>query len=61
MIDGAMGTMIQRHRLEEDDFCGTEFTGHAKNLKGNNDLLTITQPHIIYDIHKVPIAFLFDL
>lgn len=56
-----MGTMIQRHRLEEDDFCGTEFTGHAKNLKGNNDLLTITQPHIIYDIHKVPIAFLFDL
>lgn len=53
IIDGAMGTMIQRHRLEEEDFRNAELAGHQKNLKGNNDLLSITQPDIIYNIHKV--------
>ncbi len=48
-----MGTMIQRHRLEEEDFRNSELTDHGKNLKGNNDLLSITRPEIIYDIHYV--------
>ena len=52
IIDGAMGTMIQRHTLEEPDFRGDRFRDHNKNLKGNNDLLSITQPRIIIDIHK---------
>ncbi len=53
IIDGAMGTMIQRHKLEEEDFRMERFKDHDKNLKGNNDLLVITQPRIIIDIHKV--------
>lgn len=53
LIDGAMGTMIQRYKLEEDDFRGTEFKDHAKSLKGNNDLLSLTRPEIISEIHKV--------
>ncbi len=52
ILDGAMGTMIQRHTLTEDDFRGNEYKDHSKNLKGNNDLLSVTQPDIIYDIHK---------
>ncbi|KAI1287007.1 Methionine synthase [Halotydeus destructor] len=52
MIDGAMGTMIQRHRLEEEDFRGEEFKDHPSPLKGNNDFLSLTRPDIIYDIHK---------
>lgn len=52
VLDGAMGTMIQRHRLEEKDFRGEEFQDHPKNLKGNNDLLCLTQPSIISQIHK---------
>ncbi|CAG7823781.1 unnamed protein product, partial [Allacma fusca] len=52
VIDGAMGTMIQRHRLEEEDFRGDRFQGHDKSLKGNNDLLLLTRPRIIIDIHK---------
>lgn len=55
IIDGAMGTMIQRHRLEEEDFRNAELSDHEKTLKGNNDLLTITRPEIIYDIHYVNI------
>ncbi len=51
MIDGAMGTMIQKHTLEEADFRGERFAGHPSDLKGNNDLLVITQPDIIEDIH----------
>ncbi len=51
MIDGAMGTMIQKHRLEEQDFRGERFANHASDLKGNNDLLVITKPEIIEDIH----------
>jgi len=51
ILDGAMGTMIQRHKLEEEDFRGDRFKSHSHLLKGNNDLLSITRPDIIKDIH----------
>lgn len=51
ILDGAMGTMIQAYRLEENDFKGKQFEEHALPLKGNNDLLTLTRPDIISDIH----------
>lgn len=53
VLDGGMGTMIQQYFLEEEEFQGQEFKDHLKPLKGNNDLLSITQPDIIYKIHKV--------
>jgi 5-methyltetrahydrofolate--homocysteine methyltransferase len=52
VLDGAMGTMIQRHTLEEADFRGARFKDHKFPLKGNNDLLSITRPDIIKDIHR---------
>jgi 5-methyltetrahydrofolate--homocysteine methyltransferase len=52
IIDGAMGTMIQRHKLEEKDYRGERFKGWHTDVKGNNDLLSITQPEIIIGIHK---------
>jgi 5-methyltetrahydrofolate--homocysteine methyltransferase len=52
ILDGAMGTMIQRHHLEEFDFRDGAFDHHDKPLKGNNDLLSITRPDIIKDIHR---------
>uniref|UniRef100_A0A8B9YEB3 Methionine synthase n=1 Tax=Bos mutus grunniens TaxID=30521 RepID=A0A8B9YEB3_BOSMU len=52
VLDGGMGTMIQRHKLSEEDFRGQEFKDHARPLKGNNDILSITQPSVIYQIHK---------
>ena len=52
VLDGAMGTMIQEHKLEEADFRGRRFADHASDLKGNNDLLSITRPEIIADIHS---------
>lgn len=52
ILDGAMGTMIQRYPLTEDDFRGEKYKGHTHDLKGNNDLLSITRPDIIYAIHK---------
>ena len=52
LIDGAMGTMIQQHRLEEEDFRGERFADWDSELKGNNDLLSLTQPEIILDIHR---------
>jgi len=52
IIDGAMGTMIQRYKLEEKDFRGERFEDWHKDVKGNNDLLSITQPQIIEAIHK---------
>jgi len=52
IIDGAMGTMIQRYKLEERDFRGERFKNWPKDLKGNNDLLSITQPQIIEEIHR---------
>lgn len=53
VIDGAMGTMIQRHKLTEADFRGQRFADWPKDLKGNNDLLSITQPDIIEGIHRL--------
>ncbi len=52
VIDGAMGTMIQQYKLEEKDYRGKRFANWHKDLKGNNDLLSITQPEIIKAIHK---------
>lgn len=51
IIDGAMGTMVQRHHLSEQDYRGVRFKNWHKDLKGNNDILCITQPHIIESIH----------
>jgi 5-methyltetrahydrofolate--homocysteine methyltransferase len=52
IIDGAMGTMIQRYKLSEADYRGTRFADWPSDLKGNNDLLCLTQPDIILSIHK---------
>jgi len=52
IIDGAMGTMIQAHKLGESDYRGREFAAHPKDLKGCNDLLSITQPAIVEGIHR---------
>lgn len=51
VIDGAMGTMIQQYKLSEEDYRGEQFKNWASDLKGNNDLLSITQPQIIEEIH----------
>lgn len=51
ILDGAMGTMIQRYRLQEADFRTPELQGHSKSLKGNNDLLSLSRPEIIREIH----------
>ena len=51
-LDGAMGTMIQQHKLEEADFRDASFADVKNDLKGNNDLLSITRPEIIADIHR---------
>ncbi len=52
VLDGAVGTMIQAYDLEEGDFRGDRFSDHSSDLKGNNDLLTLTQPKIIEEIHR---------
>ena len=52
ILDGAMGTMIQRHNLNEDDFRKNWFENHKSPLKGNNDLLSLTRPDIIKEIHS---------
>ena len=52
LLDGAMGTMIQRHKLQEADYRGKRFKDWHTLVQGNNDLLTLTQPQIIHDIHK---------
>ncbi|RDE09134.1 methionine synthase [Pelagibacterium lacus] len=51
VLDGAMGTMIQKHKLSEEDFRGTRFADWHKPLQGNNDLLVLTRPQLIEDIH----------
>jgi 5-methyltetrahydrofolate--homocysteine methyltransferase len=56
VLDGAMGTMIQTYQLDEKDFRGERFIDHPCDLKGNNDLLSITQPKIISDIHRANFA-----
>ncbi|PIW69090.1 MAG: methionine synthase, partial [Ignavibacteriales bacterium CG12_big_fil_rev_8_21_14_0_65_30_8] len=52
ILDGAMGTMIQRHNLSEEDFRGEKLKDHPHDLKGNNDILSITQQEIIKNIHR---------
>ena len=52
ILDGAMGTMIQRYKLDEAGYHGERFKDHGHDLKGNNDLLVLTQPEIISEIHN---------
>lgn len=52
VLDGAMGTMLQRYNFSEDDFRGERFKDYPTSLKGNNDLLSLTQPQAIADIHR---------
>ena len=52
ILDGAMGTMIQRYKLDEAGYRGERFKDHSHDLKGNNDLLVLSQPHIIAEIHS---------
>ena len=61
VIDGAMGTMIQRHRLGEAEFRGERLASHPKDLKGNNDLLVLTRPQVIAEIHEQYLAAGADL
>lgn len=56
ILDGAMGTMIQQHKLEENDYRGERFADWPSDLKGNNDLLVLTQPEIIVNIHREYLA-----
>jgi 5-methyltetrahydrofolate--homocysteine methyltransferase len=56
IIDGAMGTMIQRHNLDESGYRGERFKDWHRDIKGNNDLLVLTQPKIIQDIHEQYLA-----
>ncbi|NLH83420.1 MAG: methionine synthase [Phyllobacteriaceae bacterium] len=56
VLDGAMGTMIQRHGLTEADYRGTRFADHDRDLKGDNDLLSITRPDVIRGIHAQYLA-----
>ena len=56
ILDGAMGTMIQRHKFEEADYRGERFASHNSELKGNNDLLILTQPDAILGIHEAYLA-----
>jgi 5-methyltetrahydrofolate--homocysteine methyltransferase len=52
LLDGSWGVMIQGFQLKEEDFRGARFGNHASDLKGNNDLLTLTKPEIIRDIGR---------
>lgn len=52
ILDGAMGTMIQKYNLSEEDFRGERFTKQPGQMKGNNDLLCLTAPHVVRDIHR---------
>jgi 5-methyltetrahydrofolate--homocysteine methyltransferase len=56
ILDGAMGTMIQRYKLSEADYRGERFKDHGKDLKGNNDLLQITKPDVVTEIHEQYLA-----
>src|ERR1043166_6202916 len=56
VLDGAMGTMIQRRQLTERDFRGDRFSDHPRELRGNNDLLTLTRPDVIARIHDEYLA-----
>src|SRR5690606_11277131 len=52
VLDGAMGTMLQQYQFSEEDFRGDRFKDHPHSLKGNNDLLSITQPQAIAEVHR---------
>ena len=52
VMDGAMGTMLQKHELEEEDFRSKLYKDHSVEIKGNNDILVLTQPEIVKDIHR---------
>ena len=52
VLDGAMGTMLQQYNFDEDDLRGERFKDYPTLLKGNNDLLSITQPHAIAEVHR---------
>jgi len=52
ILDGAMGTMIQRYRFQEEDYRGKRFADYAFELKGNNDLLVLTKPEAVLEIHR---------
>jgi 5-methyltetrahydrofolate--homocysteine methyltransferase len=56
VLDGAMGTMVQRRKLSEADFRGERFKSHPRDLKGNNDVLVLTRPDVIVDIHAEYLA-----
>ncbi|MEY8876736.1 MAG: homocysteine S-methyltransferase family protein [Leptothrix sp. (in: b-proteobacteria)] len=61
VLDGAMGTMVQRYKLDEAAFRGARFADHASDLKGNNDLLVLTRPDVIAEIHDQYLAAGADL
>ena len=56
VLDGAMGTMLQRHRLDEHDFRGERFAVHPQNLQGNYDVLVLTRPDVVTQIHRQYLA-----
>src|SRR5688572_4378554 len=56
ILDGAMGSMIQRYKLSEQDFRGERFAKHPHDLKGDSDLLVITRPDVIGEIHELYLA-----
>ncbi|TDR31271.1 homocysteine S-methyltransferase family protein [Hydromonas duriensis] len=61
VLDGAMGTMIQRYKLSEADYRGTRFANHPIDVKGNNELLSLTRPDVISEIHRQYLAAGADL
>ena len=61
ILDGAMGTMIQQYRLTEEQFRGDRFADHPQDVKGNNELLSLTRPSIISEIHERYLAAGADL
>ncbi len=61
ILDGAMGTMIQQYKLSEAEFRGERFVDHGKDLKGNNELLSLVKPHIVREIHDQNLAAGADL
>ncbi|MEI7682450.1 MAG: homocysteine S-methyltransferase family protein, partial [Betaproteobacteria bacterium] len=56
ILDGAMGTMIQRYKLGEAEYRGERFAAHVHDVKGNNELLVLTQPQVIQEIHEQYLA-----
>ena len=61
VFDSAMGTMVQSYDLSEADFRGREFADHSKDVKGCNDLLSITKPEVIEEIHRLNLEAGADL